>query len=50
MKNKYFFNAFSAEMSAYVDFSSSDESERQAVPAKRKRQEGSESGSDVSSK
>ncbi|XP_017465001.1 PREDICTED: protein DEK-like [Rhagoletis zephyria] len=34
------------KMSAYVDFSSSDESERQAVPAKRKRNDGSESGSD----
>lgn len=34
-------------MSAYVDFSSSDESERNTVPAKRKRHDDSESGSDV---
>ena len=34
-------------MSAYVDFSSSDEDARKVTPAKRRRNDDSESGSDV---
>lgn len=37
-------------MAAYVDFSSSEESDHKPVPTKRRKNDGSESGSDVSKK
>lgn len=48
MKENYYNYDFILEMSAYVDFSSSEESDHKVVPAKRRRNEESESGSDVS--